>query len=1076
MGKLEVDKSGKQRIGRIIAMASSSSRNSRYTLSELVLGAISAIDDGNGVDIDVISESIKERYKVAPKFRRQLKNKLKKLVTLEKIEKVEEGRYKIIDAAATEATEPTQTLNPQDSTKPQERPNASFSSEEMAKITDGYAKVIAAAENLDLQAKEAFEAADEADQILHDNILLLDLARELVHRCVKGEKIVLRLNVCGCKLLKEKISTTEKKTGFLKRTSVFSLHILIDLEVARVKSEGEFDSREMVELRRNRWTPEEEGALLAGICKHGAGKWMNILDDPEFRSELLYRTNIDLKDKWRNMMIKEKSKMQKLEPAPFTFPPAKTSPVASNEHPLDRFSERESHSRERKRRRRRLKGLEMLRQRKNKWTEEEEEVLLAGIAKYGAGKWKYMYNDPDFAAQLPDRTNVDLKDKWRNMKNRARPIKENSKAQALKSAAISISPPGTSHPVSNEPSPICSSDMSNEFRFAISTINDENGSNLSGILSFIEERYEVPQNFRKMLSNSLRLLVSQEKLEKVLNRYKISTTKAAKPTQNLSPKDYLEWLEEPQNFSEFAREILTILISQGKLKKDLNRHKISELEKKMFEVAPEVVAAKLAESDYKSFIAAEAVKKAQQMQKLEEESNTVLQLFLEIHEQCALGEEYLAKCKEVKNCKGRGTVGMANNIILFEDIFVVDKLDPDGKKFDKVTRVEARSHNLEMFMHLDVNTEVYPMAVGDKFTLAMAPTLNLDGTPDTGYFTPGAKKTLADKYEYIMHGKLYKITERDGKTPKAELYVSFGGLLMLLQGDPAHISHFELDQRLFLLMRKLSLLLRRRRRRRLSEFQKYGSEGESDSRVMTKGLETLGHRKNNKWTKEEEEALDAGIAKHGVGKWSDILADPVFRAHLVDRTNINLKDKWRNMKHRESLIEKKLKSQALKSASISPNTSPVASNEPFSNSSSAMNNESRRNAMVFEAISTINDENGSDLSGILSFIEERCEVPQNFRMLLIESLRVLVSQGKLEKVRNRYKITDVGNKVLEISPDVVATRLAEAEKKYFIAVEAVKEAERMQKLAEESQLILQLCLDIHEQCSWRKDCLMWDEN
>jgi DNA-directed RNA polymerase I, II, and III subunit RPABC3 len=108
-----------------------------------------------------------------------------------------------------------------------------------------------------------------------------------------------------------------------------------------------------------------------------------------------------------------------------------------------------------------------------------------------------------------------------------------------------------------------------------------------------------------------------------------------------------------------------------------------------------------------------------------------------------------------------------------------------------------------MFMHLDVNTEVYPLAVGDKFTLAMAPTLNLDGTPDTGYFTPGAKKTLADKYEYIMHGKLYKISERDGKTPKAELYVSFGGLLMLLQGDPAHISHFELDQRLFLLMRKL---------------------------------------------------------------------------------------------------------------------------------------------------------------------------------------------------------------------------------------------------------------------------------
>lgn len=39
-----------------------------------------------------------------------------------------------------------------------------------------------------------------------------------------------------------------------------------------------------------------------------------------------------------------------------------------------------------------------------------------------------------------------------------------------------------------------------------------------------------------------------------------------------------------------------------------------------------------------------------------------------------------------------------------------------------------------MFMHLDVNTEIYPMAVGDKFTMALAHTLNLDGTPDTGYY------------------------------------------------------------------------------------------------------------------------------------------------------------------------------------------------------------------------------------------------------------------------------------------------------------------------------------------------------
>ncbi|GKU98524.1 hypothetical protein SLEP1_g11517 [Rubroshorea leprosula] len=34
-----------------------------------------------------------------------------------------------------------------------------------------------------------------------------------------------------------------------------------------------------------------------------------------------------------------------------------------------------------------------------------------------------------------------------------------------------------------------------------------------------------------------------------------------------------------------------------------------------------------------------------------------------------------------------------SNIILFEDIFVVDQLDPSVKKFGKVTRIEARNQN-----------------------------------------------------------------------------------------------------------------------------------------------------------------------------------------------------------------------------------------------------------------------------------------------------------------------------------------------------------------------------------------------
>ncbi|KAK9102483.1 hypothetical protein Sjap_019737 [Stephania japonica] len=142
--------------------------------------------------------------------------------------------------------------------------------------------------------------------------------------------------------------------------------------------------------------------------------------------------------------------------------------------------------------------------------------------------------------------------------------------------------------------------------------------------------------------------------------------------------------------------------------------------------------------------------------------------------------------------------------LLFEDIFKVNHIDLDGKKFDKVSRIVAQSEQFDMYMKLDVNTEIYPLRVDEKFTMVLAPTLNLDGTPDTGFYTQGPRKSLADKFEYVMHGKLYKLSEEgSGINVKVEIYASFGGLLMMLKGDPSNAAKFELDQRLFLLMRKV---------------------------------------------------------------------------------------------------------------------------------------------------------------------------------------------------------------------------------------------------------------------------------
>ncbi|RLN40067.1 hypothetical protein C2845_PM01G48680 [Panicum miliaceum] len=178
---------------------------------------------------------------------------------------------------------------------------------------------------------------------------------------------------------------------------------------------------------------------------------------------------------------------------------------------------------------------------------------------------------------------------------------------------------------------------------------------------------------------------------------------------------------------------------------------------------------------------------------------------------------------------------------LFQDSFIVIGQDPDGKKFDKVSRVEAKSEDSSIYMQLDVAIEVYPMRKGEKFKMVLASTLNLDGTPDTGYFTQAGREILADQFDYVMHGKLYRISDytpappphpkkddedtskedadnsskKDEDTsakndedtpkqdPKVETFGSFGGLLMLLRGEPSIAGSFELDQRIFLLIRKV---------------------------------------------------------------------------------------------------------------------------------------------------------------------------------------------------------------------------------------------------------------------------------
>ncbi|XP_051114264.1 telomere repeat-binding factor 4-like [Andrographis paniculata] len=263
-----------------------------------------------------------------------------------------------------------------------------------------------------------------------------------------------------------------------------------------------------------------------------------------------------------------------------------------------------------------------------------------------------------------------------------------------------------------------------------------------------------------------------------------------------------------------------------------------------------------------------------------------------------------------------------------------------------------------------------------------------------------------------------------------------------------------------------------------------------------------------KWTSEEEEALRAGVAKHGAGKWKNIQRDPEFNHLLFARSNIDLKDKWRNLSVANGQGSRdKAKIQKVKTDGpatplpVAQVTTPVASSSQttpvdvvMSDSSKSLpegNNAAKYNSMIYEALSTLKEPNGSDASAIATYIEQRQDVPPNFKRLLSSRLRRLVQQEKLEKVHNCYKIKrdnphidprslptrqkdtrprqvqGIGSlgDTLEDAAVAAAYRIAEAENKSFVAAEAVKEVERVSKLAEDMEALLQFATYCHEQCA-----------
>ncbi|KAK0465412.1 uncharacterized protein EV420DRAFT_1262965 [Desarmillaria tabescens] len=153
---------------------------------------------------------------------------------------------------------------------------------------------------------------------------------------------------------------------------------------------------------------------------------------------------------------------------------------------------------------------------------------------------------------------------------------------------------------------------------------------------------------------------------------------------------------------------------------------------------------------------------------------------------------------------------VASNVV-FDDIFTISSIDKEGKKFDRVSRLQAHSKNYDMDMTLDYNIELFPLETGQHFALALASSLarggqrtnTTDGVAEEEehVWRPDGKgqRGLEEDYDYVMYGKVYKF---DGGTAEiVTAYASFGGLLMSLTGSFRHMTSIVLGDPIYLLMR-----------------------------------------------------------------------------------------------------------------------------------------------------------------------------------------------------------------------------------------------------------------------------------
>nr|CAB3474035.1 unnamed protein product [Digitaria exilis] len=240
-----------------------------------------------------------------------------------------------------------------------------------------------------------------------------------------------------------------------------------------------------------------------------------------------------------------------------------------------------------------------------------------------------------------------------------------------------------------------------------------------------------------------------------------------------------------------------------------------------------------------------------------------------------------------------------------------------------------------------------------------------------------------------------------------------------------------------------------------------------------------------KWTSEEEDALRRGVVKHGAGKWRTIQKDPEFSPVLSSRSNIDLKDKWRNLSFSASGLgsRDKLRNSKITGPSSSPSSaSSHALILPVANKVTEALPEAEKKpqdvktppkygAMILEALSELNEPNGSEIGAIFGYIEvdnKFYRLADSFATRTPAPIKASAPKqkdpSKLSKASKNLGFFASSSPGLDAAM-AAAVKVSEAEARAHEAHDQMMEAERILKMAEETESLLTIAAEIYDRCS-----------